>query len=472
MRIHPLLPNELLHSIVEYIAYAPLLPKSPFQPNLYHTFPFKYASRELLALSVANWHLRRVCLPFLFAYIKIRDEEDATKLQKYLGLLSEFTTFLFIGDALTMKGDEAISENLPQLKQLSHVELEPSSDCGRTVLLRTSLAHPNVTSVLVHDVPDGSIWDEDLSKLILQWMPWDPYIRKCLERGMKLMYLDFYYSFDIQLFQNEKFCGLKEIRISISDAVSSLSMLLSAIPTLDKLWLTDDYGYHFGAHTSLCMTSSISKTFQWQSLSDFGMIQRIGLCQCSQEWTVNEITTSIRTFDASRSLPATLISVASAFPKTEKLNLHLPLRLPQTSENLNVKNFASVFAPFSSLRRLSLCGIYNQLVFTSNKSLPPIPRIDSNALRLLEPEIVVLWYPAWVAKEVRSLDAIYINEEGWHQLEYSSARKFWSLKGWLHVVNGNRDIGGTLRRFEHKAMASYRFEVLLETSMFSSFVDF
>ena len=58
---------------------------------------------------------------------------------------------------------------------------------------------------------------------------------------MKLMYLDFYYSFDIQLFQNEKFCGLKEIRISISDAVSSLSMLLSAIPTLDKLWLTDDY---------------------------------------------------------------------------------------------------------------------------------------------------------------------------------------------------------------------------------------
>ncbi|KAJ3770687.1 hypothetical protein FB446DRAFT_743266 [Lentinula raphanica] len=154
------LPNELLHGIIEYITYTPRLPRALKLSS------FQRPPPELLALSVANWHLRRACLPFLFAKIKISNDKDAKKLENHLALCANFIKALFIGsDDFTQVGEQIISQVLPQLEQLLDVELGRCSK--RTDLLKAVLAHPSVTSILVDEIPDKSMCNHDLSKVIL-----------------------------------------------------------------------------------------------------------------------------------------------------------------------------------------------------------------------------------------------------------------------------------------------------------------
>ncbi|KAJ3816586.1 hypothetical protein F5880DRAFT_1512533, partial [Lentinula raphanica] len=153
MPSHLSLPNELLQAIIELIAYTPQLPNSTSKSLL------NSASPELLALSVANWQLRRICQPLLFANIRILRSKDAKKLKSdaHLKLLSKFTKFLainmFFRSAET--GYSIVSQSLPQFKQLLRVELPGCR--RRPALLKVILAHPTVTSVLVNELPDESL---------------------------------------------------------------------------------------------------------------------------------------------------------------------------------------------------------------------------------------------------------------------------------------------------------------------------
>ncbi|KAJ3754697.1 hypothetical protein EV360DRAFT_86608 [Lentinula raphanica] len=641
------------HSIVEYIAYTPILPRVPFEPDSSSKSSFNRASHELLALSVVNWRLCRVCLPFLFRNIKVRDAEDAEKMKDYLVLFARFTQTLAIGrfDALIMKGDEAISHILPQLVHLVFVKLQQSSSHDRTILLRKLLAHPTVISVLVCGIPDESICDGDLSKLILEWASCNSCPKKYFERGMKLVRLNIYRSFKSQLIVSEMLSGLKELRITMSDAVSSsfLSALLSTCPTLEELWLVeyldiilmlallhliqhiglrraigqssdewyvmgiaievppsyanrpllaalvmiassfptvekvtldcdldfglhpkdlatviaqfpslkqlaishlrvrldfrstkilppihqigfnplfdeelgvlceltqskifsglkevqmqfsminaisssflsallstyptveeltfiDDVGFHFTARTPSCISSFIKES-DWLNLNELAEIGCIGLRrsigQPSDEWNVTEIAMQVCTTPANRLLLATLMSVASSFPKLE--NLNLDVTIPEATYRLDVVRYphrhlpvahancldtqndvTAAFLQFLSLKWLCFSGIHKLLDFGSKKITLPIRRgEDSNTLSEAENEI--LWYTAWVAERVRSIESIYIKDE--HKTR---------LEGWLHVVNGNRDIGGTLRRSNDP---HNEIEVLIDPSMLSS----
>ncbi|KAJ3713096.1 hypothetical protein C8R42DRAFT_299126 [Lentinula raphanica] len=62
-----MLPEEILHSIVEYsVSYPPTT-----QPQLLELH-WKHTRTTLVPLSLASSQLRRICMPFLFAYVEVR----------------------------------------------------------------------------------------------------------------------------------------------------------------------------------------------------------------------------------------------------------------------------------------------------------------------------------------------------------------------------------------------------------------
>ncbi|KAJ3712921.1 hypothetical protein C8R42DRAFT_647336 [Lentinula raphanica] len=298
---HPfkLLPNELLHSIIEYIAYTPIMPMLPLESDSFSNSPSHYCpSHEVLALSILDWRLCRVCLPFLFKKIKVRDGEDAEKMKDYPVLFAKFTQTLAIGpfDALTMQDDEAISWILPQLEHLAYVELQQSLGHDRTILLRKLPVHPTVISVLAYLSCFENLW----KSLRISGKPGKPKLLGGVSRLsgpkvfflMKLEHLNILLSFDdqlsesniptsfeSQLIKSKMFSRLKELHITMSDAVSSsfLSALLSTYPTLKELWqVVDQYRHQFDDHTPLCISSFIKKS-QWPYLTEHALIWHIGL---------------------------------------------------------------------------------------------------------------------------------------------------------------------------------------------------
>ncbi|KAJ3771259.1 hypothetical protein FB446DRAFT_114147 [Lentinula raphanica] len=193
MRAFLSLPDELLQSVIKYIAYLPIIPRDS---NYVIGYSFTRPSTELLGLSVANWRLRQVCLSFLFANIRICDY-DMEKLDSYIALLSRFTKTLVI--ELSPFGYETrsqiIAHILPQLERLRCVDLNPCRP-GKFVL-RTALALPTIISVLIHEFPDESFNNEDLSKVIfscesLTISDLSLGFKRCLDHGVKLKHLRLY----------------------------------------------------------------------------------------------------------------------------------------------------------------------------------------------------------------------------------------------------------------------------------------
>ncbi|KAJ4476040.1 hypothetical protein C8J55DRAFT_122585 [Lentinula edodes] len=73
-----ILPNELLHHIVTFVAYI------PGPPSCRHLEPFyQFTSAELSSLSLVNKCLRRICVPFLFAHLQLKSDQDVKKLLEH-----------------------------------------------------------------------------------------------------------------------------------------------------------------------------------------------------------------------------------------------------------------------------------------------------------------------------------------------------------------------------------------------------
>ncbi|KAJ3716862.1 hypothetical protein C8R42DRAFT_778234, partial [Lentinula raphanica] len=161
MCLHPLLPNELLLYIIEYIAYTPKLPWAPDLGDLGLNSSFHRPSPELLALSAANWHLRRACLSFLFERIRIRHDGDAKKLENHLALCAKLTKIIALvcSSQLTQVGVQIVSRILPQFEQLLDVKLVAAhwKEAIDLNALRIFSVHPTITSVLVDGIPNVSV---------------------------------------------------------------------------------------------------------------------------------------------------------------------------------------------------------------------------------------------------------------------------------------------------------------------------
>ncbi|KAE9394701.1 hypothetical protein BT96DRAFT_181917 [Gymnopus androsaceus JB14] len=71
-----LLPEELLQTVAECLAFD-----TPFVERQLPVLRWKYSIIELLSLSLVNHQLRRISMPFLFAFIRIKaDSTDVERL--------------------------------------------------------------------------------------------------------------------------------------------------------------------------------------------------------------------------------------------------------------------------------------------------------------------------------------------------------------------------------------------------------
>ncbi|KAJ3758267.1 hypothetical protein EV360DRAFT_83233 [Lentinula raphanica] len=432
------LPNELLHYIIEYIAYTPPVPPGHASSKSL----FKRASRELLELSVVDWRLRRACLPFLFANIKVLFNRDATNFKNYIALFSRFTKVLVIGShSISGAGDQIMSQMIPQLAHLFFVELCDSR--LRTDLLKTMLAHPTVASILVNDLPDESICNDDLSKIISGYQnnlhAFSPRFQLYSDRGMRLACLklcDFdSHSLDSRLFSSRSLQGLEKIQVN-QDAdplsPSLLSELSSIHPNLNECWLLE---YElFRRRSSRQRTPFLSfflEESQKQNLKQFFSIEEVGLHRSSgrpsHEWYVMALTLKITCSNAS--LLETLTLAASSFPKLKFLTLDLDSNAKAVYD---ISDLASVFARFSCLRVLYFCNVIRWISFEPT-NLPSVQQMEHKVSLLT----------GCLAKTVKTLDSFHIDEHS-HKGEKLGPCTDWSLQAWLHVLDSSREVGGTL----------------------------
>ncbi|KAJ3966442.1 hypothetical protein EV361DRAFT_569605 [Lentinula raphanica] len=441
------LPNELLHSITEYVAYAPNLPKSCF--TSFESL-LKCASPDLLALSVVDWQLRRICLPFIFANIKIKNDEHAKELENNLALCSRFTNTLVIGrlPALTEIGETIISRLLPQLKRLVNVGLPKCED--RTDLLKALLAHPTVALVLVDRTPSMSMCNHDLSKVTLHLatsaMAFSLTCQKYLDWGMRIKCLILDGPVGNQL-EFQKIPGLKSIEVSVQFAPISilsswLSPFLSTHPTLNELRLFNIYRPFF-IHDVPPFLSPLINDYQQQGLHSSFMITELRLSkskpvgQSSPGWHVMEL--ALRT---ERSLTEKLPLVASSFPKLTVLHLNLE----DDKGMYDINDLSSALACFSSLRIVYLQNFCGRLTFK-----PSIARLmlsiqhDSTFDKMEDrARTELLTFASCLVKQVRTLDSVHIDEQEIEYDDFTPLTVGCSLEGWLNVINSNREIDGRL----------------------------
>ncbi|KAJ3774093.1 hypothetical protein FB446DRAFT_494892 [Lentinula raphanica] len=447
------LPNELLHFIIEYIAYNPILPLSPasYTQRKSRTL-FKSASPDLLALSVAGRQPRRLCLPFLFANAEIQHQQHLEKLKEHLAVLSRYIKTLLISSFDPLHG---IQDVIPQLKRLRYVDLlRCHAKPGTLDLLRMILAHPNVT-VLVHDLPDESMCEVDLSKVILNdRTEWEisPTLQKYLDQGMRLMCLELLNpdSLDDQQLSSKSFPGLTEIQIHTDTikpiSFSWLSELSSTHSTLNELWLLDGCGNYFPRH----MPPFVSPfSDQEKDLRNLYAIQNVGfrraIGQSSQEWYVMGL--ALRTIWAGLSPIKVLKLVASSFPKLENLALNLSCDAREAMYDVN--DLTHALAQLSSLRVVHLDCFYMRLIFGSeDEKRISLKQGDNVTCELLVDRVerALLLFASRLAEQVRSLDFIYIHDMGFDYDKSGTLRYNWYLSGWLRVLTSNRDVGGKLKR--------------------------
>ncbi|KAJ3774907.1 hypothetical protein FB446DRAFT_727295 [Lentinula raphanica] len=450
------LPNELIHFIIEYTAYTYELVTTSHSP-------LKHASPELLALSVANRQLRRFCLPFLFAKLVLwlGDSEEnvqQARLKDEFVHLMKFTKILVIR-YITQSEDDNLSQIISQFKQLSHVILRLSGRNRDVInLLKTILAHPPVSSVRIEGLPDESLCNHDLSKVVLNYTALSralsPEFGEYFNRGMRLRSLELRkeQSLDTQ-FGFVTLPGVEEISIfdyTQPDSLSWLPLLSSTNPTLNQLWLLNSRPSYVERHgivrVALPFFPFINKS-QRQDLDKSLVIKEIGLhrtiAPVPLEWHVT--TLSFTAANAARtSLIETLELVALLFPKLEMLILNL-----DGHEGMyDVGDLVSAYTHLSCLRVVEFHNIFRRLKFgsevdTFDTLIPPAQRVDkTDAAACVTSGLLA--FASCLAKQVRTLDSVYINDYHCLSPRNSTTTPLWDIAGWLHVLNGNRDIGGTL----------------------------
>ncbi|KAJ3986429.1 hypothetical protein F5890DRAFT_995881 [Lentinula detonsa] len=445
-----MLPDELLHSTVEYLAYTPDSPECKLLE-----FRFKSASPELLSLSQVNQRLRRICLPFLFAYARVRDVTDVVKLGELCdagslapGLIRILLLSSFYPEE---EGHKILRQVLPYLRRLSCIHLsmfQPS-----IALFATVLEQSTASTVLINtldDLPNGS-FRLNLSKVVLEHStiscPQLLSLERYCRRGARMASLNIHRP-DLldESFGLKTFTGLQELNLLVCHFPVSFSWLpafASGHPRLSKMWLLDDKKHYFDRHTPSFIHSFVEECHR-QELSDYFDITRVGLSranQSSQEWRVTGMT--IVTKFASISLIEILSLICSSFPAIEVLSFDLD----HHKDTYHIDDIVSVLAGFSCLRVLYISHLYKRIESGRKSPWKSVPRMESNdvcKILAATAESAFLCYASRLAKEIASLAALHFDDMGYEHEKSRYGRRWW-IKGWLHVRDSSRDIEGALR---------------------------
>ncbi|KAF9073634.1 hypothetical protein BDP27DRAFT_1417105 [Rhodocollybia butyracea] len=295
------LPDELLHKTVDYIAYAPEYDE---QRVAWFRTP---SSDQVIALSVVSHRLRRISLPFLFAYVFIdstvkaerRDWCNAypslSKLIQYVVYLPHFLISLSLSDSrmIQFNGVSFYQDTEAELSKLwcdllSALDGLLCIEVGRYSRLNTAILqalhdHPTLSKIIIasfQDLPQEVSLD-DLSSIIIKSLEsdfnfnWDAF-GSYLARGLKIehMYMDNSFLDDSQI-QLLTFRGLQRIslgRCGIREPMAWLPRFVSSRPHLKAIeWLWPLRSDNIPSSLSTLMDTSdlqglSSSTFQINSV--------------------------------------------------------------------------------------------------------------------------------------------------------------------------------------------------------------
>ncbi|KAJ3809194.1 hypothetical protein EV368DRAFT_69916 [Lentinula lateritia] len=449
-----LLPEELLELMIQDLAYAPAYPF-----NSLSSARCKRVSSELITLSVVNRQLRRISLPLLFAFVTLKHLED----------VEEFLRMCLVNPTLgstirvikldemhfsNYSGHNELSRLLPHLPRLTCVDLQGST--SSVTLLNTVNQHPSISTMIVDSLyglddlplPLSSL---DLSKVVVECgCISHPGLETSYARGLKVYQLIVPQPELLkQEFGDSRFQGLHEISLAMNRhpiLLEWLPRLASSHPHLKKVIIVDisNQKMKYTPDTIPFILPFIERSSHQGFDTTFSItrlvISRTLSCSLSTpEWRVTELVMNVQS-----SLLVILPLVASCFPYIHTLGVGV-----YHKRRYNVDELVAVLASFRSLRVLKPARLFKKLRSPDEGvHLPwkPFRHIDKiHRVRRLgaRAEARLYWYISLISKGLPSLEAVYVEEEGYGN-EKSCSHGDWSLQGWLSIGGATRDVIGTL----------------------------
>ncbi|KIK69315.1 hypothetical protein GYMLUDRAFT_67968 [Collybiopsis luxurians FD-317 M1] len=159
-----MLPEELLLLIVEHLAVH----KPDFVEHELPEFHYRHTTEEIRSLSLVSHRMRRICMPFLFAYVLVdklsgmRSFRDQCLANPGFAYSIKTLSFDHIHET---EGSDILRRLLPRLKRLAWVHLHYiETDAA----LFTALSNQdNIRTVVIEELSDLPRADLDLSKILL-----------------------------------------------------------------------------------------------------------------------------------------------------------------------------------------------------------------------------------------------------------------------------------------------------------------
>ncbi|KAE9400270.1 hypothetical protein BT96DRAFT_919549 [Gymnopus androsaceus JB14] len=404
------LPEELLHTIVELIASDTI-----FIERQSPTLRSKYATINLRPLSMATRQLRRLCLPFLFAYVKVK---DVTRLTDQCAAGSDafsasIRTLDFGSVSMNIMEVLHLFDRFTNLSQINLDFLFPAIP-----ILSAIRNYPAVTVNL------GST-------------------ARHLAYRMRVRCLTYRTSDPHDNFGNCRFPGLSELKLRMRIPPTTLpwiSELTRGHPLLKKISFTGSY---LPANFKCNPTVPFIQTFvdevyreeldQTMSIEGFAVTRFQSIASSApflgtscNPWRVTGLHLSIYAWWSSARL---LVLAHSMFPQISVLTLNI--KVEENSTSFPGEELISSLCCFSSLQVLNLVGPYRLHDFGNQATPSPI-----------DMEAAIIQYTSSIAQRIPTIEAFFID------LVYDNfdEEESWKLRGWLSVqtswgIEGSHTVG-------------------------------
>ncbi|KAJ7579323.1 hypothetical protein C8J56DRAFT_1170041 [Mycena floridula] len=440
-----MLPEELLSAIVAFIPESPEL-YSHFSLGSSPSYYDQQRSASLWSLSLVNQQFRRICMPFLFSYVKCDNLEDVISLRdEWLAkapFIANIRTLQVLNcDTFSAPACAFLVELLPSLSSL--VCLDINAMKIDAALLSTINHHPSLSKVLVSVVvPLFGL--SPLSKIIHKSVrmtgspPFRSHFDKCIKLGLGIGYLALFGNIANDPTQGQVIMGLRNVSISLWQGLHKQRLLwlegfVARHPDLKTLRFSNFQGQ--GQY--LCLhsphTPFVSRFID--DLRELGMLdteETLTQFMIAQPYTSKSVNLN-QWIVAGISLitnKATIEIIKLAhlsFPHLTSLSLDID------ETNIDIHELTAAVSGFRSLRVLDLDHLCRNLDFGAD--LPPQNHPDE--ARYIE--FALKWYAEHLARACSSIERIFVSEAGpetaWMlRGQYTVTRRLLADGGGIHLA--------------------------------------
>ncbi|KAJ3853468.1 hypothetical protein EV368DRAFT_81560 [Lentinula lateritia] len=458
------LPEELIQLVVEYIVSNPAI----VVPQLLELH-WKHSRTRLLSLSLTNHQFRRICMPFLFAYVEVRGAYgDLEKLKAQCVINESFALSIRTIDYYCYSPSQIdiVHHLLHRLINLSQVILNDGVLVDMPLLDLLSQQHiQNVVIASWKSLPSkylSPLGPSSLSKITLDSIKLyaggvEHELANYIQYGMQIRCLTVPPKLLVTVhnsFSTRSFSGLIELELwlNLIPELSWLPEFIWAHPLLRRIrfsmsrvqWNIDRVVPFILPFLNAIDEEGLVDTFEFKAFSiarssgsaafpsstEFLCGWHVaGLWFCISEWSSRRLLQLAHTF----------------FPQTSMLTIESPLP-GSDNASINADELIGCLSRFSSLRTVNLVYLFRNLKFGDGDSETyQSPQTFATAKRYhghleirtshvqtdraAEIEAALIWYTSCIAQRIPTIESFLIQEP--------------PLRGWIHV---NKDgITGSLR---------------------------